>query len=105
MEFISDSTLTIHTWKLQESALVAARLLLPQIFEKMEMGEIRILIAERSTMNIYIKGEDIGLEQNCVGILLEGFLKTKNQNLIAPPGVLLPSNTDLNLFGLQSSGY
>lgn len=97
----SDPSVEAFLW--QESALVAARLLLPQIFEKMEMGEIRILIAERSTMNIYIKGEDIGLEQNCVGILLEGFLKTKNQNLIAPPGVLLPSNTDLNLFGLQSS--
>nr|AGB06353.1 plasmalemma Na+/H+ antiporter [Indosasa sinica] len=97
----SDPSVEAFLW--QESALVAASLLLPQIFENMAMHEIRILIAERSTMKIYIKGEDIALEQNCIGILLEGFLKTDNQNLIAPPGVLLPSNTDLNLFGLQSS--
>lgn len=93
-----------RTWKSQESALVIARLLLPQIFEKMAMHEIRVLVAERSTMNIYIKGEDIELEQNYIGILLEGFLKTRNQNLITPPGVLLPSSTDLSLFGLESSG-
>nr|BAF41925.1 Na+/H+ antiporter [Phragmites australis] len=97
----SDPSIEVFLW--QESALVIARLLLPQIFEKMAMHEIRVLIAERSTMNIYIKGEDIELEQNYIGILLEGFLKTKNQNLITPPGVLLPSNTDLNLFGLESS--
>ncbi|XP_062202100.1 sodium/hydrogen exchanger 7-like [Phragmites australis] len=98
-------SIEILTWKLQESALVIARLLLPQIFEKMAMHEIRVPIAERSTMNIYIKGEDIELEQNYIGILLEGFLKTKNQNLITPPGVLLLSNTDLTKFGLESSDY
>lgn len=68
------------------------------------MHEMRVLIAERANMNIYIKGEDIELEHNTIGVLLEGFLKTRNQSLITPPGVLLPSNTDLNLFGLQSSG-
>jgi len=67
------------------------------------MHEIRVLVAERSTMNIYIKGEDIEIEQNYIGILLEGFLKTRNQNLITPPVVLLPSNADLSLFGLESS--
>ncbi|KAL6623724.1 hypothetical protein ACP70R_033603 [Stipagrostis hirtigluma subsp. patula] len=97
----SDPSIEVFLW--QESALVIARLLLPQIFEKMAMHEIRVLIAERSTMNIYIKGEDIELEQNYIGILLEGFLKTKSQTLITPPGVLLPSNTDLTLFGLESS--
>jgi hypothetical protein len=95
----------IRAWKLQESALVIARLLLPQIFEKMAMHEIRVLIAERSTVNVYIKGEDIELEHNYIGILLEGFLKTKSQNLLTPPAVLLPSNTDLTLFGLESSGF
>ncbi|CAN6339204.1 unnamed protein product [Urochloa humidicola] len=97
----SDPSIEVFLW--QESALVIARLLLPQIFEKMTMHEVRVLVAERSTMNIYIKGEDIELEQNYFGILLEGFLKTRNQNLITPPGVLLPSNTDLSLFGLESS--
>jgi hypothetical protein len=90
-------------WKLQESALVIARIFLPQIFEKMAMHEMRVLISERSMLNIYIKGEDIELGHNYVGILLEGFLKMNN-HLITPPAVLLPSNTDLNVFGLQSSG-
>ncbi|KAG2631030.1 hypothetical protein PVAP13_3KG576900 [Panicum virgatum] len=97
----SDPSIEVFLW--QESALVIARLLLPQIFEKMAMHEIRVLVAERSTMNIYIKGEDIEIEQNYIGILLEGFLKTRNQNLITPPAVLLPSNADLSLFGLESS--
>jgi len=88
----------------QESALVLARLLLPRIFEKMGMREMRVLIAERSTMNIYIKGEDTEVEQNCIGILLEGFLKTENLTLITPPAVLVPWNADLSLFGLESSG-
>jgi len=88
----------------QESALVLARLLLPRIFEKMGMHEMRVLIAERSTMNIYIKGEDTEVEQNCIGILLEGFLKAENLTLITPPAVLLPWNADLSLFGLESSG-
>jgi hypothetical protein len=68
------------------------------------MREMRVLISERSTTNIYIKGEEIELGHNYIGILLEGFLKTENRTLITPPAVLLPSNTDLNLFGLESSG-
>jgi CRP-like cAMP-binding protein len=97
----SDPSIEIFLW--QESALVVARLLLPMMFEKMATHELRVLITERSTMNIYIKGEEIELEQNFIGILLEGFLKTKNQTLITPPGLLLPPNADLNLFGLESS--
>ncbi|OEL26077.1 Sodium/hydrogen exchanger 7 [Dichanthelium oligosanthes] len=97
----SDPSVEVFLW--QESALVITRLLLPQIFEKMAMHEIRVLVAERSTMNIYIKGKDIELEQNCIGNLLEGSLETKNQNLIMSPGVLLPSNTDLSLIGLDYS--
>ncbi|KQJ85563.1 sodium/hydrogen exchanger 8 [Brachypodium distachyon] len=97
----ADPSIEAFLW--QESALVIARVLLPRIFEKMAMHEMRVLIAERANMNIYIKGEDIELEHNTIGVLLEGFLKTRNQSLITPPGVLLPSNTDLNLFGLQSS--
>jgi hypothetical protein len=89
---------------LQESALVIARLLLPQIFEKMPMHEIRVLITERSTISVYIRGETIEIEQNHVGILLEGYL-SEDKNLIKPPGVLLPSNSDWSSFGLESTGY
>jgi hypothetical protein len=90
---------------LQESALVIARLLLPQIFEKMPMHEIRVLITERSTISVYIRGETIEIEQNHVGILLEGYLRSEDKNLIKPPGVLLPSNSDWSSFGLESTGY
>nr|QOI16611.1 Na+/H+ antiporter [Zea mays] len=99
----SDPSIEIFLW--QESALVLARLLVPHRFEKMGMHEMRVLVAERSTMNIYIKGEDLEVEQNCIGILLEGFLKTENLTLITPPALLLPWNADLSLFGLESSDY
>ncbi|ONM02454.1 Sodium/hydrogen exchanger 7 [Zea mays] len=99
----SDPSIEIFLW--QESALVLARLLVPHRFEKMGMHEMRVLVAERSTMNIYIKGEDLEVEQNCIGILLEGFLKIENLTLITPPALLLPWNADLSLFGLESSDY
>ncbi|XP_048554183.1 sodium/hydrogen exchanger 8-like isoform X1 [Triticum urartu] len=97
----SDPSVEGFMWK--ESTLVIARIFLPRIFEKMAVHEMRVLLSERSSMNIYTNGEDIELGKNYIGILLEGFLKTRNQHLITPPAVLLPSNTDLNLFGLQSS--
>lgn len=103
-EFIFASPSSIAFLKLQESALVIAKLFTPGIFEKMTMHEMRLLNAEASSMNdIYNVGEDIVLEQNYVGILLEGILKTKDQNMIASPGVLLPSNIHSN-YGQNSSG-
>ncbi|VAH12722.1 unnamed protein product [Triticum turgidum subsp. durum] len=103
IEQLRQSDPSIEDFMWQESALVIARIFLPQIFEKMVMREMRVLISERSSTNIYILGEDIELGHNYVGILLEGFLKTKNLHSIMAPAVLLPSNTDLNLFGLQPS--
>ncbi|EMS63349.1 Sodium/hydrogen exchanger 7 [Triticum urartu] len=103
IEQLRQSDPSIEDFMWQESALVIARILLPQIFEKMAIREMRVLISERSSMNVYIKGEAIELGHNYIGILLEGFLKTENRTLITAPAVLLPSNTDLNLFGLQSS--
>lgn len=70
----------------------------------MTMHETRLLVTTGSIMNLYTKGEDIILEHNYIGILLEGTLKAENQNNIVPPGVLLPSNLDLELLGLESSG-
>ncbi|XP_048554926.1 uncharacterized protein LOC125535899 [Triticum urartu] len=69
----------------------------------MTMQETRLLVSTGSTMNLYTKGEDIILEHNYIGIILEGTLKAENQNNIVPPGVLLPSSMDLELLGLQSS--
>lgn len=97
----SDPSVEALVW--QESALVVAKLLIPRIFERITTHETRLLIAKGSTMKIYTKGEDIALEHNQIGILLEGLLKAENQNNIVSPGVLLPSNMDLELLGLQSS--
>ncbi|CAM0909401.1 unnamed protein product [Alopecurus aequalis] len=97
----SDPSVEALLW--QESALVVAKLLIPRIFERITTHETRLIIAKGSTMNTYTEGEDIVLEHDQIGILLEGLLKAENQNNITSPGVLLPSNMDLELLGLQSS--
>ncbi|XP_020172495.1 sodium/hydrogen exchanger 8 isoform X3 [Aegilops tauschii subsp. strangulata] len=97
----SDPSVEAFLW--QESAAVIAKLLIPRVFERMTMQETRLLVSTGSAMNLYTKGEDIILEHNYIGILLEGTLKAENQNNIVPPGVLLPSSMDLELLGLQSS--
>ncbi|KAM3383709.1 hypothetical protein ACQJBY_008405 [Aegilops geniculata] len=97
----SDPSVEAFLW--QESAAVIAKLLIPRVFERMTLQETRLLVSTGSTMNLYTKGEDIILEHNYIGILLEGTLKAENQNNIVPPGVLLPSSMDLELLGLQSS--
>lgn len=91
---------------MQESAIVIAKLLLPQMFEKMTMQELRGLVAERSNMNIYIRGEVIEIKHNSIGFLLEGFIRTQDgqQDLITPPAALLPSHSDLSFRSLESSG-
>lgn len=100
----SDPLIEDFLW--QESAIVIAKLLLPQMFEKMTMQELRGLVAERSKMNIYIRGEIIEIGHNSVGFLLEGFIMTQDgqQDLITSPAVLLPSHNDLSFLGLESSG-
>ncbi|KAG0469711.1 hypothetical protein HPP92_016411 [Vanilla planifolia] len=90
----------------QESSLSLSKILLPQIFEKMSMQELRSLIAERSTMNIYIRGEPIEIRSNSVGLLLEGYIRNEdvNQELIASPAALFPSHLNPSTVGLGSSG-
>ncbi|OAY77908.1 Sodium/hydrogen exchanger 7 [Ananas comosus] len=89
----------------QECSLVIARLLLPKMFEEMAMHELRLFSAERSTMKNYGRGEVIELKQNSAAILLDGFVRIKEeqQNFIMPPAVLLPPHTDASFYGLESS--
>ncbi|KAJ0988445.1 hypothetical protein J5N97_006801 [Dioscorea zingiberensis] len=102
--FKSDPAIEDFLW--QESAIVISKILLPQIFEKMGMPELRCLVAERSTMKNYISGEVIEIKPNYVGFLLEGFLRPREaqQELIASPAALLLSFTDLSSSFLDSSG-
>ncbi|KAL3830717.1 hypothetical protein ACJIZ3_019519 [Penstemon smallii] len=77
----------------RESVIVIAKLLLPQTFEKMTMQELRSLIAERSSMNIYIRGESFELLNHSVGFLLEGFIKVQGgqeEELLTAPAAILP---------------
>lgn len=90
---------------IQESSIVIMRLLLPQLFEKLALHELRALVAERSMLNIHIKGEVIEIPPNYVGILLEGFLAQEEaKSLITPPAVLFRPDIDLSFFGLESCG-
>ncbi|XP_034911298.1 sodium/hydrogen exchanger 8 isoform X3 [Populus alba] len=92
----SDPAVEDFLW--QESAIVLAKLLHPQVFEKMPMQELRVLVAQGSVITTYIRGETIEVPHHYLGFLLEGFIKAHGFNeLIASPAVLLP------LQGNQSS--
>ncbi|KAL7598716.1 hypothetical protein Lser_V15G22190 [Lactuca serriola] len=78
----------------QESSIILLKLLLPQIFEKMTMHELRSLVAERSSMSTYITGESFEIPHNMIGLLLEGFIKTQSTfELITPPAALFPTSS------------
>ncbi|KAK9008434.1 hypothetical protein V6N11_075329 [Hibiscus sabdariffa] len=60
-----------HHDVVQESAFVLlAKLLVPQIFEKMALQDLRALVAERSSMKTYITGETIDVPHQSIGFLL-----------------------------------
>uniref|UniRef100_A0A7N0V2E9 Cyclic nucleotide-binding domain-containing protein n=1 Tax=Kalanchoe fedtschenkoi TaxID=63787 RepID=A0A7N0V2E9_KALFE len=89
---VSDPTVETFMW--QEAALVLAKLLLPQMFENISMPEVRSLVAERSEMSVYIRGEVVEIPHHCIGLLLEGFIRSQStrEELFAAPVPLLPSH-------------
>ncbi|KAG2707630.1 hypothetical protein I3760_05G156300 [Carya illinoinensis] len=98
-----DPSLEDFLW--QESAIVLVKLLLPQIFEKMALQDLRALVSERSIMKLYIRGETIEVPQHSIGFLLEGFIKIQGaEELVASPAALLPSHGSLIFETLESSG-
>jgi hypothetical protein len=89
----------------QESAIVLAKLLLPQVFEKMPLQELRVLVARRSVITTYIRGETIEVPHHSLGFLLEGFIKAHGfQELIASPAVLLPLQGNQSSQNIEISG-
>ncbi|MCD7454418.1 Son of sevenless 1 [Datura stramonium] len=94
----SDPAIEDFFW--QESALVLAKVLLPQMFEKTTMQDMRALVAERSTMSVYIRGESFELPHHSIGILLEGFAKAhgSHEGLLSAPAPLLPSSWEQQSF-------
>ncbi|KAF5449949.1 hypothetical protein F2P56_030342 [Juglans regia] len=98
-----DPSLEDFLW--QESAIVLVKLLLPQIFEKMALQDLRALVSERSIMKLYIRGETIEVPQHSIGFLLEGFIKIQGaEELVASPAALLPSQGSLIFESLKLSG-
>lgn len=88
----------------QESAIFLAKLLLPQMFESWAMKDLRALVTYRSTMREYIRGEKFEMHQQCIGILLDGSIKSQSlHELITSPAVILPpsANQGLCSFALQ----
>lgn len=83
-----------------------AKLLLPQVYEKMSMQELRALVVERSMMNIYIRGETVEIPNHSIGFLLEGFIKSEEvqQELIVSPAVLYPPCADPSFPNSDMSG-
>ena len=82
------------------------KLLLPQKFEKMAMQDLRALVAERSTMTIYTRGEFIEIPQHSIGILLEGYVKPQGvqEELIASPAPLWSSHGYQSFQNLETLG-
>ncbi|ONI31919.1 hypothetical protein PRUPE_1G339200 [Prunus persica] len=100
----SDPSVEHFLW--QESAIALVKLFLPQIFEKMAMQDLRALVAERSMMTIYIRGESFEIPYRSIGFLLEGFVKTQGvqEELITSPAPLLPPHGYQSFPNLEASG-
>ncbi|XP_027097451.1 sodium/hydrogen exchanger 7-like isoform X3 [Coffea arabica] len=86
----SDPAVEDFFW--QESVIILSKLLLPQIFEKTTMQDLRALVAQKSIMSIYIRGETFEIPHHSVGFLLEGFIKAQGfqGELLTSPAALCP---------------
>ncbi|KAL2611522.1 hypothetical protein R1flu_023214 [Riccia fluitans] len=104
MSALSSSDPALEDFFWQESALVVAKLVVPQQFENITMQELRTLVAEASSMRTYIRGETVELEVGKIGILLEGFLKQEGKDDVigAPAGLV--SNSEFLLAGKDIAG-
>ncbi|XP_057962922.1 sodium/hydrogen exchanger 8 [Malania oleifera] len=89
----------------QESVIILAKLLLPQIFEEMAMQDLRALV-EGSVMTMYIRGETIEIPHHSIGILLEGYVKAQgvSEELITSPASLFPTCENQSFQSLETPG-
>ncbi|KAJ6324195.1 hypothetical protein OIU76_011489 [Salix suchowensis] len=100
----SDPAVEDFLWK--ESAIVLAKLLLPRVFENMLMEELRVLVAKRSVIIVYMRGETIEVSHDSIGFLLEGLINAhgSQEESIASPAVLLPLQGDQSSQNMEISG-
>ncbi|KAK1439485.1 hypothetical protein QVD17_05304 [Tagetes erecta] len=89
--FGTDDVVANLLW--QESSIVLSKMLIPQVFEKMSMHQVRTFVAESSTTRMYMAGETFEVHDNTIGLLLEGLLKTLGSlEHISAPAALFPSH-------------
>lgn len=90
----------------QESVIVLAKVLLPRVYENMSMQDMRMLTAERSTLNTYLRGENIEVPPHSIGFLLEGFIKSHSlvEELITSPAALWPAQGNSSFLCQDGSG-
>lgn len=70
----------------------------------MALQDLRALVADRSIMNLYIRGEAIEVPYHSIGFLLEGFIRTQGaEELITSPAALLPLH-GISFQNLEPSG-
>ncbi|RWR84945.1 sodium/hydrogen exchanger 8 [Cinnamomum micranthum f. kanehirae] len=100
------SYLAVEEFFWKESATIIAKLVLPQTFEKMALQEIRVLMAERSLMKTYTKGDVIVIHQGVIGFILVGSVKTQDvrEVLVTSPAALMPSQEYLGFHSLETPG-
>ncbi|XP_047969241.1 LOW QUALITY PROTEIN: sodium/hydrogen exchanger 8-like [Salvia hispanica] len=86
----SDPAVEDFFWR--ESTIVLVKIMLPRVFEKMSMQDLRTLIAERSILNVYIRGKSFELLPQSVGFLLEGFIRQQGgeEEMLTAPAAILP---------------
>ncbi|CAH9078899.1 unnamed protein product, partial [Cuscuta epithymum] len=84
---------TVEDFFWQESATVLANVLLPEVFGKVGMPDLRAFIARKSTLSTYTRGESFELAHHSIGFLLEGFVKSQGEDgqLVSFPAALYPS--------------
>nr|AMK51995.1 Na+/H+ antiporter [Halogeton glomeratus] len=101
----SDPAVEHFFWK--ESVIVLAKVLLPQVFEKLSMQDMRMLTAERSTLNTYLRDESVEVPPHSIAFLLEGFIKSHSlvEELITSPTVLWPAQGNASFLSQEGSGY
>lgn len=101
----SDPAVEHFFWK--ESVIVLAKVLLPRVYENMSMQDMRMLTAERSTLNTYLRGENIEVPPHSIGFLLEGFIKSHSlvEELITSPAALWPAQGNSSFLCQDGSGY
>lgn len=72
------------------------------------MQDMRTLVAERSSMSVYLRGESFEVPHHSIGFLLEGFVKAhgSHEGFLSAPAPLLPLSWEQQSFhNTEASGF